>query len=1028
MNKITKILPILAVAVSILANIVFSLETNADIIDIPDGGGGRPGCYVTKVNNGSISAKTTYDDTCFGGVWRRYAVNGNNAISIPNWGSISGGTLRGCVDIGAEWYYRLALVQFNTNGALLYSRFTPVMDGGGEKQVALWPAVDFAPAGGYVTYRATGLNWNDVKSKYETAKRHGSNTVGGSNWPNVSMFCYSDSWDSPSTEFVSTSTVQVPAQNGLNNPGSSTSPEDGTTTYTAETMEETLTATFWHNITYKNGVANLPAGAVFDDVSTDWTVTETGGQNRGQIHNGTFTTNGKTTRTSGNLGTDTITVTGLVEGATVTICHTINYNHKNVTFASTDGTNYRNPQYTNQGSSKACLEVKRVEDPNKPAGEGGFWSTTNVKVPQQNDVPGYDATTGESKTDDREVEIKFSTDKDSVNVTFTHRMYYDDKLWKWNAYTGEEGKPVSSSDTFPDVCSKYSVNWEGDVTGNVVQDQSFCTKSKSSGAVASTTTYTISGIQPDRPVTVCQKIEHDKLNVKMKRKAIYTNTVPSVFDHWEYSEGDSSGTGYTKACVTVTRPSEPEENEGSISSAGVRNWIKYAGETSSVGWNPKAISQASRRLAEYKAINYLVPASVQYYADITKGNIGKVYPDRDDRDPCAYYQNKSTTTWCNVLASSDPPLQKILNLGPVRVEHTLTGNNALLGGTGGVSKTIAVPDYVGYKYCNSFGYRWEYWYSITKNGQDNWQKESRVDDYWTNYNSKCRTIAKKPSAAAWNGGVLTNGGIKATTSPRIHGVSESGPQAATPGQYNFVYGSWSEYLAVVGGSPNTFASGDMFSRGSTAEDLALNSPLTIANNGTIGSSGVTTSEAFDTRLNTYLKNHPTGDINSIYTNAPSTKIVVVSGNLDITNDIVYPSQNYTNIYQLPQNVIFVDGNVTIAPNVQRVDAWIIATGNLNTCTVRENAKGTATIAVGWNQNTACDKQLVFNGPVMTSSVSLNRTYGSDPTNAYSPRSDRYVPAEIFNLSAATYLWAYAQAGRYDSSYTEAYSRELAPRY
>lgn len=1023
MKKLTKILLGSAMAVAVLLNVVFSLETKADIIDIPDGGGGRPGCYVTKVNNGSISPRSTYDDTCFGGVWRRYAVNGNNSIHIPDWGSVSGGTLRGCVDIGAEWYYRLALVQFNTNGALLYSKFTPVTDGGGEKQVALWPAADFSPAGGYVTYRATGLNWNDVKSKYETAIKHGSNTVGGSNWPNVSMFCYSDSWDNPSTEFVSTSTVQVPAQTGVNNPGSSTSPEDGTTTYSVETMEESITANFWHNITYKNGVANLSAGAVFDDVSTNWTVTETGGQNRGQIHSGTFTTNGKTTKTSENLGYDTVTVNGLTEGSTVTICHTINYDHKNVTFASNDGTNYRNPQYSNQGSSKACLEVKRVEDPNKPAGEGGFWSTTTVKVPQQNDVPGYEATTGESKTDDREVEIKFSTDKDSVEVAFTHRMYYDDKLWKYDAYTGEEGKPVSNKDTFPDVCSTYDVTWEGDVSGTVVSQQKFCTKSKSSGDVASTTTYTITGIQPDKPITVCQKISHDKLNVKMKRKAIYTNTIPSVFDHWEYSEGSSSGTGYTKGCVTVTRPSEPEENENSITSGGVNNWIKYAGEVSTVGWNPKAISQASRRLAEYKAINYLVPARVQYYADITKGNIGLVYPNRQNIEPCTYYRGKSETVWCDVLASSSPRLQQVLNLGPVRVVHTLGGSSGILGSAGGVSKNIATPDYVGYKYCNSFGYRWEYWYSITKNGVDNWQKETRVSDYWTNYGAACRTIAKKPSAAAWNGGVLTNGGITASTSPRILGISETGPQAASPNQFNFVYGSWSEYLAVIGKNSNLFASGDMFSRGSNSRDELTNSPLTIANSGSVGGSGITTSQALRTRLESYLMNHPTSSLSDVYTPSTTTKIVT-TGSINIDRDIIYPAQNYSNIYQLPQNVIFVNGDVTIEPGVRRIDAWIIATGNINTCKVRESNKATATVAVNYNRDTTCDQQLVFNGPVMAGSVSLNRTYGSDPKTG----SDRYVPAEIFNLSAGTYLWAYAQAGRYDSSYTEAYSRELAPRY
>ena len=54
----------------------------------------------------------------------------------------------------------------------------------------------------------------------------------------------------------------------------------------------------------------------------------------------------------------------------------------------------------------------------------------------------------------------------------------------------------------------------------------------------------------------------------------------------------------------------------------------------------------------------------------------------------------------------------------------------------------------------------------------------------------------------------------------------------------------------------------------------------------------------------------------------------------------------------------------------------------------------------------------------------NAMFNTDGSN----KSTKEAPAEIFNLRADTYLWAYAQAGRYDSSYTESYSRELPPRY
>ncbi len=52
----------------------------------------------------------------------------------------------------------------------------------------------------------------------------------------------------------------------------------------------------------------------------------------------------------------------------------------------------------------------------------------------------------------------------------------------------------------------------------------------------------------------------------------------------------------------------------------------------------------------------------------------------------------------------------------------------------------------------------------------------------------------------------------------------------------------------------------------------------------------------------------------------------------------------------------------------------------------------------------------------------------NPPNTKAAESDRFSPAEIFSLGADDYLWAYAQAGRYNSSYTDAYTRELPPRY
>ena len=130
-------------------------------------------------------------------------------------------------------------------------------------------------------------------------------------------------------------------------------------------------------------------------------------------------------------------------------------------------------------------------------------------------------------------------------------------------------------------------------------------------------------------------------------------------------------------------------------------------------------------------------------------------------------------------------------------------------------------------------------------------------------------------------------------------------------------------------------------------------------------------------------------------------------------------------------VIYVDGNIAIDPSVTRLDAWLIATGDIDTCRGwQDNIAETRSL--NRNANATCDNQLQINGPVIANSVKLHRTFGADNlvsyTGSHGAKSEKNVSSEVFNLSALTYLWSFAQAGRYQSSYTDVYSRELAPRY
>ncbi|MBQ3409909.1 hypothetical protein IJG66_00930 [Candidatus Saccharibacteria bacterium] len=202
--------------------------------------------------------------------------------------------------------------------------------------------------------------------------------------------------------------------------------------------------------------------------------------------------------------------------------------------------------------------------------------------------------------------------------------------------------------------------------------------------------------------------------------------------------------------------------------------------------------------------------------------------------------------------------------------------------------------------------------------------------------------------------------------------------------------------------------------------------------------------------------------------ANNTYVTYVAGDLTINGNICYGNSgscnntvktlgaqdtgnaSYTGSAQLPQSLIIVDGNIKISENVTRIDSWLIArNGNINTCNgykvgqiIEENEHGDAEYITGsgYLNSQVCKETLIINGPVFAKSLDLVRTAGAwsgggqdysgnvknrdytDPTS-----NGSVAPAEIFNLRADSYLWAYDQAQRYSEAVVT-YTRELAPRY
>lgn len=663
-----------------------------------------------------------------------------------------------------------------------------------------------------------------------------------------------------------------------------------------------------------------------------------------------------------------------------------------------------------------CIDekIKEKEEEEKTVVGGAtpyFQSKTKIDVgdnipegPQESDWDGY-------------VNVEFSTDEESVTVYFTHTLDYQPNGFSYSSPDVFTSTPLSSDP--PDTTNNYtsySITTGGGGNSQrytISNGQETFTSSKTEQLAVGETKVICSDINYGQKYHNIKKKKHITTEAQKKGEG----TPPATADVDEVSHMDwywvnAYGAGGSGACATVTRPADPTGAPKNPNNSGMTSSdVMFAGETAYLKWELHGNTTDTRRLMERQITAHLVDAVAGRESRFFGG-----YP-RSSSDPYNYYSG------ANITARH--------NFG----EEGADLNNSADEYPGYFN--IIVPDYTGYKYCHTGGYRYESWYSI--NGV--WKHDTRTDknyrNYWFVYPASCRTIAKKPSMAVWNGGMMTTGGVITSSSPRYNDTTMGSRVSSNP---DVIYGSWTEYLAVVGGGVAGYSSGSSFARGSgdvaepRSDPLNLsNSTMTISNAGTLGTSGVGHNYAYLTRLETYLEGQaesPGGNTLSGMS-VGSTRVLSYDGNLEITGNITATTGPYSSIYQVPQAVIFVHGDLKIAGDVTQIDAWLVVDGEINTCKEFQSGS-TESDAIARPSNT-CTKQLVFNGPVFAESIKLNRSFGSDPlinyrTGTFGAASTRYASGEVFNMGADTYLWAYAQAGRYGSSYTEGYTRELAPRY
>lgn len=562
--------------------------------------------------------------------------------------------------------------------------------------------------------------------------------------------------------------------------------------------------------------------------------------------------------------------------------------------------------------------------------------------------------------------------------------------------------------------------------------------------------------------------------VSAKGNALMVKATAEIHDYWIYHVVREEGNGGSEVCIEVTRPplmelegspDTPESYIGAATADGSAGPM-YAGETSSMSWTKYAKAYPTRRIMEWRAIAAQIAVDQQFNeTNLTQlsGNItstAKSYQDygKSNEDPCYYFQSVRHLTFRNgrCVKLPSPAVSKDYENG-----KPTNSDEIFIDQAKGQKASVITPDEVGDKYCATSGYRWQYWWGQQYNNDpDEWAYDGI--EYWTNYSLACSPIAKKPSLSSVNGGIFSNSDVSTSLATRYDyepfGVTSASSNTLftgssimdmTSGQnhYGFsTFGSWSDYLATIGRSAGKLGSGASLAWiGSNSQSLMTNSPLTIQNfTSPLGYSQITSSSTVMTRLRSYFSGDNATDntshIGSGWENLTDSHIIYSGGDLTIDGNITLQDKTVSSVYDIPQVVIFADGNINIGKDVERIDAWLIATGTIDSCANSGWDEHTAARVNGYNNQdgnspVVCENQLIVNGPIFAQNITTHRSYGAskglsstDPADYIFTEDSRANSGEVFNLSADSYLWAYAQAGRLDSSYTEAYSRELPPRY
>ena len=406
--------------------------------------------------------------------------------------------------------------------------------------------------------------------------------------------------------------------------------------------------------------------------------------------------------------------------------------------------------------------------------------------------------------------------------------------------------------------------------------------------------------------------------------------------------------------------------------------------------------------------------------------VAKVSPHEYNNSSLGKYATIVPNATIQICGANGECVEK--GIGSLNPSGLLDGSEVSVSGLG---ITLNVPDVsAGNEFCITAKIM------PATSGEESPNMDGEGDKQWSEAKSMCYTIAKRPTLQDWGGNVYSNGNIKTSIADKRRLKDPEGNEVSGG---HYIFGSWAELGIIANGSVTGFASGAGYGYNNDYVDPSNHSggfnfcnvsTLSFANSGCsnkstggLESNAITNKitndqEGIVSKLLQIIKAadgnnsiREVGGLNDLGDLSSGIRLINKDDNFTIDRNIIYGG-NYNTLEAIPKVVIHAK-NITIACDVTRIDALLIADEDVKTCNSDD-------------ENEENKSQLRINGAIIAKRLIPNRTYGAG-TGANSGDS-----AEIINFDPSLYLWGMKSSNETSlnksNNIDTVYIRELAPRY